>query len=42
VPNSFDAYMGGTTALLLALAVTAIAAVLANYRLERIEIRERP
>jgi ABC-2 type transport system permease protein len=42
VPNTFDAYMNGTTALLLALAVSAIAAVLTNYRLERIEIRERP
>jgi ABC-2 type transport system permease protein len=39
-PEVFDAYVGGTTAIVLLVIVTATAAVLANQRLERIEVRE--
>jgi ABC-2 type transport system permease protein len=42
VPETFDAYVGGTTALVLMAIVTAVAAVLANRRLQSAEIRERP
>ena len=42
VPETFDAYVGGTTALVLMAIVTAVAAVLANRRLQSAEIREQP
>jgi hypothetical protein len=42
LPETFDAYVGGTTALLLMAVVTAAAAAFANQRLQRAEIRERP
>jgi ABC-2 type transport system permease protein len=42
VPETFDAYVGGTAALALMAVVTAIATLFANQRLRRAEIRERP
>jgi ABC-2 type transport system permease protein len=42
LPNTFDAYVGGGTALVLMAIVTVAAALFANRRLERAEVRERP
>jgi ABC-2 type transport system permease protein len=42
VPNTFDAYVGGVTSLVLMAIVTILSAVFANQRLQRAEIRERP
>ena len=42
VPNTFDAYVGGSTALVLMAIATALAAAFANQRLRQAEIRERP
>jgi ABC-2 type transport system permease protein len=42
VPETFDAYVNGGTALVLMAIVTVFAAALANRRLQHAEIRERP
>ena len=42
VPETFDAYVGGATALVLMAIVTAAATIFANSRLQQAEIRERP
>jgi len=42
VPNTFDAYVGGVTALMLMAIVTVVAAIMAEQRLQQAEIRERP
>jgi ABC-2 type transport system permease protein len=42
VPDTFDAYVGGGTALVLLVTVTLCAAMWANSRLKLAEIRERP
>jgi len=42
VPDTFDAYVSGETALILMALVTAGASILANKRLQQAEIRERP
>lgn len=42
IPNTFDAYVSGGTALLLMAIVTTAAVTLANRTLRRTEIRERP
>jgi ABC-2 type transport system permease protein len=42
VPETFDAYVDGLTALALMAIVTVIATLFANQRLQRAEIRERP
>jgi ABC-2 type transport system permease protein len=42
IPDTFDAYVGGGTALVLMAIVTAIAAMFAERRLRQAEIRERP
>ena len=42
IPNTFDAYVSGGTALVLMAIVTGTAALFANQRLQRTEIRERP
>lgn len=42
VPETFDAYMGGGTALVLMAIVTVLAGMMANRRLQQAEIRERP
>ncbi len=42
VPNTFDAYVGGVTALVLMAVVTVVAAIMAEQRLQQAEIRERP
>ncbi|HEX5370365.1 MAG TPA: ABC transporter permease [Dehalococcoidia bacterium] len=40
IPNTYDAYVSGQTALILAIAVTLIAALMAHRRLQQIEVRE--
>jgi ABC-2 type transport system permease protein len=42
VPETFDAYVDGVTSLVLMAIVTVLAALFANQRLQRAEIRERP
>jgi ABC-2 type transport system permease protein len=42
IPNTFDAYVGGGSAILLMAVVAALAALYANQRLQMAEIRERP
>ena len=42
LPNTFDAYVGGPTALVLMAIVTVFAAAFAERRLGQAEIRERP
>ena len=42
VPDTFDAYVGGVTALILMVIVTLVAGLFANRRLQQAEIRERP
>lgn len=42
VPGLFDASVGGGTAVLLAVIFIAVTGLIANRRLERAEIRERP
>jgi ABC-2 type transport system permease protein len=42
IPDTFDAYVNGGTALLLMAIVTVAAAAIGNRRLQRAEIRERP
>jgi ABC-2 type transport system permease protein len=42
VPDTFDAYVSGVTALILMAVVTIGASMLAERRLQRAEIRERP
>lgn len=42
VPDTFEAYVNGTTSLVLMAIVTLVAAVLAERRLQQAEIRERP
>lgn len=41
VPGTFDAYVGGETALIIIAMVIGVSTLLANRRLERVEIRER-
>ncbi len=40
IPNTFEAYVGGTTALIMAAIATAAALILANRRLQALEVRE--
>ena len=40
IPNTYDAYVSGETALILTIAVTALAALMAHRRLQQIEVRE--
>ena len=42
VPRTFDAYVGGVTALVLMAVVSTVATVFANQRLRQAELRERP
>jgi ABC-2 type transport system permease protein len=42
VPETFDAYIGGVTSLVLMAIVTVLSGLFANQRLQRAEIRERP
>ena len=42
IPDTFDAYMSGGTALILIAIVTTVCVLWANQRLQLIEVRERP